>query len=1016
MKKTDIKPQKVGAVLVLGGGIGGVQASLDLAEAGYRVYLVEKFPSIAGVMGQLDKTFPTNDCSMCILAPKLVEAGRHPNIELLTYAELEEVEGEAGDFAVSIKKKPRYVDENKCTGCGQCTEKCPVRIPDLYNEELCQTKSIRVPFPQAVPALALIDPQKCIFLTKGKCRACEKVCTAGAIDFSQREKILAINVGAIILAPGFDEFDPRLKPEYGYGRYPNVYTSIEFERMTNASGPFLGHFKRRSDEKVPHKIAYIQCVGSRDTALDRGYCSSVCCMYATKESIIAKEHNPDLDITIFYMDLRAYGKDFDRYIERAKSEYGIKYIRSSVSEVAENPETKNLIIKYETEEGKIDLEEFDMLVLSVGLDKLREADDLRKKLGVDLNRYRFCKTKFFDPVQTTKEGIFVCGAFQGPKDIPETVIQASGAAAKASSLLAESRGSLAVKREYPSEIEIGEEVRIGAFICHCGINIAGVVDVQKVVEGIKRLPHVVYAERNMYTCSQDTQVSIREKIKEHNLNRIVVAACTPRTHEPLFQETCRQTGLNPYLFSMANIRDHCSWVHMKEKDAATQKALDLTKMAIARARLLKPLKPARIKVTPVGLVIGAGIAGMTAALELAAQGFTVHLVEKEKELGGHLKHVYYLLTGDDPQEKLGETIKKVMENERIEVHLASRITQVSGYIGNYKVQISPTRNQTIEAKEIEAGIIIVATGAREYLPTEYLYGQDERVITQSQLEKSLSIPKSGIQNLKTIVMIQCVGSRDDERPYCSRICCGVAIKNALRIKEVSPKANVCILYKDIRTYGFKEDYYREARQKGIIFIHYEDTAKPEVSVESGQLKVLVQDRLLGTRLEFNPELLVLSTGLIPHSDNKELASMLKVPLNQDGFFLEAHVKLRPVEFATDGIFLCGGAHCPKGIDEAIAQAQGAASRASIPLAAGEIRTEPIVSWVDQDKCTGCGLCESICPYNAIQVELTDEGRKAKTVEASCKGCGLCGASCPQQAITMNHFSNEQILTPIEELG
>lgn len=1009
-KKQDNQPS--GTVLVLGGGIGGVQSALDLAEAGFKVYLVDKFPSIGGVMAQLDKTFPTNDCSMCILAPKLVEAGRHHNIELLTYAELEKLEGEPGNFTAVIKKKPRYVNEEKCTGCAVCMEKCPVKIRDDYNEGLVEIKNIRVPFPQAVPALALIGEEKCLFLTKGRCKLCEKACQAGAIDFEQKERKEEIKVGSVILAPGFDEFDPKIKSEYGYGRYQNVYTSIEFERISNASGPFGGHIKRRSDGKTPQKIAFIQCVGSRDESCQRGYCSSVCCMYATKESVIAKEHDPNLDITIFYMDLRAYGKDFDRYIERAKAEYGLKYVRAAISSVEEIKETKNLLLKYETEQGELVSAEFEMVVLSVGLDKIKDADDLAKKLKIDLNNYGFCQTEFFEPVKTSRPGIFVAGAFQGPKDIPETVMQASGAAAEAEKLLTKSRGQEVVKKEYPSEIEVKveDEVRIGAFICHCGINIGGVVDVPRVLEEIKKVPDVVYAERNMYTCSQDTQESIKKKIKENKLNRIVVAACTPRTHEPLFQETCRQIGLNPYLFSMANIRDQCSWVHLQEKEKATQKAIELTKMAIARARLLKPLKDISISTTPVALVIGGGISGMTAALELAAQKFVVHLVEKEKELGGNLREIYHLLEREvDPQKVLKNIIQQVEREERIKLHLGTKVSNVYGYIGNYQVEINTGK----EEKQLEIGAIVVATGGEEYKPTEYLYGQDKQVVTQRELEKQLFTNQFSAQN---VVMIQCVGSRDAERPYCSRVCCGNAIKNALKIKEINPKIEIYVLYKDIRTYGFKEDYYRQAREKGVIFIRYEDARKPVVENKEGKLEVVVKDILLQKDLLIRPDLLVLSTGIVPRPETKELAKMLKVPVNQDGFFLEAHVKLRPVEFATDGVYLCGLAHCPKGIDESIAQAKGAASRASIPLAKGEVEVEPITSSVDTDKCTGCGLCESICPYKAIQVEKTESGRQAKVIAASCKGCGCCGASCPQKAITMNHFSDEQILIQVEELA
>ncbi len=989
--------EKVGAVLVVGGGVAGIQASLDLADSGFKVYLLDESTSIGGTMAQLDKTFPTNDCSMCILAPKLVTAGRHPNIQLITHSELKEVNGKVGNFEVTILKRPRLVNVEKCTGCGICAQNCPTEVPNEFDINLGMRKAIYVLFPQAVPLKYTIDVENCI-----KCRLCEKICPAKAVDFDQQPETIKVNVGSVILAPGFEEFDPHLKSEYGYGKFLNVVSSIELERMMNASGPFGGKIVRPFDGKIPRKIAFIQCVGSRDAQLGNNYCSAACCMYAIKEAVIAKEHSSTpLNCKIFFMDMRAYGKEFDAYYERAKGEWQIGFVRSRVASVTEDPLTGNLFLHYvEDEEPKV--EEFDMVVLSVGMKPPKNVEKLASITGIKLNKYNFCETDTFSPVETSKPGVFVCGAFSGPKDIPESVAQSSGAASKAMCVIASERGKLVRKREFPPERDVSEEEpRVGVFVCHCGVNIGSVVNVPEVVKYAKTLPNVAYAEENLYTCSQDAQKLIAEKIRQRNLNRVVVASCTPRTHETLFRETVQEAGLSPYLFEMANIRDQCSWVHMHEHEKATEKAKDLVGAMVAKARLLKPLKKPMISVTPVGLVIGGGVAGMTAALELSKQGYEVHLVEKEKELGGHLRKIHYMLEkGDDPHEKLEALTKAVMENGKIHVHTCAEVVDVYGFVGNFKTRIKPQKGKEIE---IDHGIVIVATGAVEYEPTEYLYGKDPRVMTQHELEEQIA---NGKFKAKNVVMIQCVGARTKEKPNCSRICCGQAVKNALKIKEVSPETEVYVLYKDVRTYGFKEDYYREASAQGVLFINYEDEKSPQVVNDKGQLKVTFWEPVVRKEIEINPDAVVLSAATVSNPSNKRIAEMLKVPLTKDGFFLEAHMKLRPVDFATDGVFLCGMAHWPKYIDESISQACAAAARAATILSKQTLEAEGIVSHVDENLCISCGLCISICPYSAISKN--DKGT-AEVNEVLCKGCGTCAASCPERAITMRQFTDEQLV-------
>ncbi|OGL47086.1 MAG: heterodisulfide reductase [Candidatus Schekmanbacteria bacterium RBG_16_38_10] len=1036
-------------VLVVGGGIAGIQASLDLAEMNIEVYLIEKGPSIGGRMTQLDKTFPTNDCAMCILSPKLVEAGSHPYIKIITNAELESITGEAPNFEATILKKPRYVNEEKCTGCGICMTKCPVKIPDEYNKGLSKTKCIHIPFPQAVPAIPIIDKENCLYHQKGKCRNCEKFCEMKAIDFNQKEETIKINVGSVILALGSEEFDATLKDEYGYKTFPNVMTSIEFERILSASGPTLGHILRPSDGKEPKRIAFIQCVGSRDMQLGNEYCSAVCCMQATKDAILVQEHLSGAETSIFYMDMRAYGKDFDKFVDRAKNDYSARFIHARISSIEVNPDTEDLIIQYATDEGKIKREEFELVVLSVGLISTGKIKETAGKLNIELNECGFSKASSFTPVSTSRVGIFVAGTFSGPKDIPETVMEASGSVSSASSLLVDFPVKI-IKEELPEEINIeGQPPRVGVFVCRCGINIAATVDVPEVVKYASALGGVVYSQEFMFACSQDSQKSINEKIKEKNLNRVVVAACTPRTHEPLFQKTLQASGLNPYLFEFANIREHCSWVHQKEKDLATQKACDLIRMAVSKVRLLNSLSKSTLAINKKALVIGGGVAGMVASLGLASQGFGVHLVEKEADLGGNFRHIHYTLNGEETQNFLASLIQEVKSNKMINLYTKSEIKEITGYVGNFRTLMD---TEDGKKKEIEHGVVIVATGAGEYKPTEYLYGQEDRVITQRQLEEWLAanverlevsaehrapatdliasnkvkrqpeihsqlqgtnsqITTSNPRVLNTVVMIQCVGSRDEERPYCSRVCCTQAIKNALKLRELNPKLNIYIIYRDIRSYGIKELYYKKAREEGVIFIRYEEESKPEVRNDDGKLNIKVKDLILNRDLIIGTDLLVLSSGIVANKGNKDLSQMLKVPLNADGFFLEAHVKLRPVDFATDGIFVCGLAHYPKDISEAITQAKASVARAMTILTKEYLQAEGKVSEIRKDRCSGCGLCVAICPYKAL--ELDEKEKVAVVNEALCKGCGACVSSCRANAIDLKGFKDEQILAALE---
>jgi heterodisulfide reductase subunit A-like polyferredoxin len=847
-----------------------------------------------------------------------------------------------------------------------------------------------------------------------ECLQCVAACKAEAIDHKRGDTITEIEVGAIILSPGFEEYDPTPLYELGYGRLPNVVTSTEFERILSASGPFEGHLRRPSDRKAPQKIAWIQCVGSRDPSIGCGFCSSVCCMFAIKEAEIAKEHSDGpLESTIFFMDMRTYGKDFDRYYEQAKSVHGVRFVRSKVYGIEPVDGTGDLSVRFTTEDGKTKKETFHLVVLSAGLHPPKESKDLAEKLGIDLDRYGFCKSKEFISIDTSREGIFACGAFNGPKDIPETVMQASGAAARASDLLASARHTLTKRKEYPAEREVtGEEPRIGVFVCKCGINIAGVVNVPEVTEYAKTLPNVVFTDNNLYTCSQDTQEIIKQKIAEHHLNRVVVASCSPRTHEPLFRETMKESGLNKYLFEMANIRDQCSWVHAKDPIGATEKSKDLVRMAVAKARLIEPLKQVSVDLTPTALVVGGGISGMTSALNLANQGFEVTLVEKSHQLGGNATHLYRTLDGADIQSFLNSLTARVSDHPLIHVYLGSRVVDSLGYVGNFTTKLNVGNGAE---KEIQHGVTILAIGGHPYQPMDYYYGKDGRVCTAMELEENLAHHPEKYKDCKNVVMIQCVGSRNEEHPYCSRICCGKSIKNGLKLKELNPEMNLYVLYRDMRTYGLMEDYFKEARDKGIIFIRFDLEDQPVVTkVKEGrknQLRVEVKDTILQERVAIDADLLQLATGILPPEDNKILSQFYKVPLNQDGFFLEAHMKLRPVDFATDGVFLCGLCHSPKSIEESISQANAAAARASTILSKEKLETEAAIAHIVTELCVGCRGCLDVCPYMAISYN--EEKGKCEINEVLCKGCGGCSVACSSGSIRLEGFRSDQIYAQIE---
>jgi heterodisulfide reductase subunit A len=995
--------------LVIGGGISGIQASLELADHGHIVYLVERGPSIGGKMAQLDKTFPTLDCSICILAPKMVEVSRHPNIRLISYAEIKRVQSiNNGDsFEVVIVSKPRYINKEACNGCRLCVEKCPVKVPCEFNAQLGYRKAIYIPFPQAVPATATIDKEHCLFFTRGICQICKKICPADAVDFEQKPVELTIKVKAILVAVGFELLDPSILPQYGYGRFPDVLVSLQYERLLSASGPTGGEILKPSDKTKPKKIVFIQCVGSRNENV-KPYCSQICCMYATKQAIITKEHDPEIDIFILYNDLKALGKNHEEFIRRAMEEFQIKYVKGLPGEVLKDSATGKLTVRYaDLLAGDVKTLQADMVVLCPAVVPSNGSELLAQTLGIETDEYGFFKSLDpKNPVDSSIHGIYLCGMCQAPKDISSSVMQASAAVARATVRTMPAKAPEVKVRV--KERLIGPESRIGVFVCDCGINIKGVVKVPEVVEYAKTLPNVVYAEERLFACSKDSQVQIKDVIERYKLNRVVVAACTPRTHEPLFRSTCEEIGLNPYLFEMANIREHDSWVHSDRPLEATRKAKDLIRMAVARARLLSPLYKIETKVTPTALVIGAGLSGLTATKAVADKGFHVYLLEREEDIGGRLKYERTIpLQGITAEDVLLPLINEIRSHKNVTLLTSAELKQVRGSVGNFEVTVT----QKGKEETFNVGVIIVATGSEELKPKGiYGFGEYDNVYSLPEFRRMLHTNEAKIG--ENIVIILCAGSREKQgRTYCSNVCCAEAIDCALELKKRSPKSQIYILYRDIRLPFDGEKYYGKAREEGITFIRYEPDMPPKVKPKgNGDLIINVFDTIAKLEVEISADEVVLATPMVPREDCSKVSSTLKVPLSLNGFFLEAHPKLRPVDFETDGIYLCGTAHSPQGLSECICQALASASRALTILMKEKIWSEAVTAEVDPDRCIGCGNCEVVCEYGAIKLK----GLVSEVNPLLCKGCGVCAVECPAKAITIHHFTDNQISAMITE--
>jgi len=992
---------KLNSVLVIGAGAGGIEASLDLAGAGFKVYLCDRSPAIGGALIRMDRWFPDNHCGLCQMPPAfsaddssqfcLRRGLSHPDIELMPLTEVKEVKGQAGDFRIGVISRATGVNPELCIGCGLCAGVCPVETASEFNEGLASRKAIYPPHPGILPYIYTIDWDSCT-----KCGACVAKCPTQAIRLKETETIRQIKVGAVILATGFEEFDPVLATQYGYQRYPNVITGIELERMLSPGGPTGGELLRPSDSHAPGSIAFLQCVGSRDSRKD--YCSSTCCMFALKEATLLKQASPRVDVHIFFMDIRAFGKGYYRYYEQARDELGVKFTRSRVPVIREDPPTKNLVLTAIAEDGALAKRQFELVVLSMGQTPAPRFQELCRVLGVEVNKWGFCRSGLFSPVDTTKEGIYVCGSASAPKDIADTLVEAGAAAGQASGWL--------VHRPTPPEEAVEsdaeEEPRLGVLLCGCGEEITSVLDLEEIAEFSRQLPDVAWVARVPYLCYTDAWQRPAKELRKHKVNRLVIGACSR-----YFNARLGEIGLNPSAVQTVNLREHVAWVHRDNRQVATAKAKSLLAMAVELARSPEPEPISPVGVHSKALVVGGGLAGLTAALSIARHGIEVQLVEKSAGLGGNLNRIYYTLEGGDPQAFLEDIVNQVKSNRFIHVALETELVKAEGYAGNFMVSL---KNKESSLHSFVVGALIIASGGEEYRPTEYLYGQNKDIIMQKELEGKLFSAELDPKSLSSVVMIQCVGSREKGRPYCSRICCSQALKNALRLKEANPEIEMTVLYRDMTSYGFQEEYYTQAREKGVTFVRYEPEGKPDVRLEGESLAVEVAEPVLGGRLILEPDLVVLSPAIIP-PENAPLAQILGVDLNEDGFFREAEAKFRPVDFLTEGVYVCGLAHSPRGIGESIAQAQAAAQRAVSLLTRGQLVSGIAVSETVQRQCSQCELCITVCPYDARVKDM--ESGEVVVREALCRGCGACVVACPGGAAKLRGFKDRQVFSLID---
>jgi heterodisulfide reductase subunit A len=821
-----------------------------------------------------------------------------------------------------------------------------------------------------------------------------------------------IEVGAVVLAAGFGSFDPSSATDiYGYAQFPNVVTSIELERLLSGTGPTQGKLLRPSDGAEIKKIAWLQCIGSRNLTLDADYCSSACCMFSLKEAVLAKERSGGaLDAAIFYMDMRTFGKDFQRYRERAEDIHGVRLVRSRVHTVESEGPNGAVRLQYTDISGVPKAELFDLVVLATGQRPPDGAEILAEATGIERNAWGYCRLKDFSLSGTARDGVFLSGSFSGLMDISESLIQAGSASFGASSLVQSKGGGLAeVQKEQETYRNVSRQLpRIAVALCTCGGTLRKVTNASGPAEMVAKEADVVQAIEIERLCTREGWTELQAKFSEKKPNRVLIGACLPYVYTRKLKELGEAVGLNPLLMDVVDIRSSFFVEEGIKKSQVQNKILTAVRMGLAKLRGVDPVeRPAR-DIVQRALVVGGGIAGMTAALGIADHGFEVDLIEQGPELGGNLRSIHRTLTGNDPRDLLDTTVARVEKQAHIRVHKNARVIHSQGRLGHF---ITTIEKKGGEGTAIEHGVTILASGAAEAATESYSYGQCDAVLTQHELEERLHAGAVKPSDLKSVVMVQCVDSREKgAKNYCSRICCSTALKNALYLKEQNPDTDVYILYRDMMTYGFLESYYTKARRTGVVFVQYDTGDKPKVSIENGRPAISALDPILGRELVLKPDLLVLSTGIDPRG-NRQIARIFGVETNEDGFLLEAEPKWRPVDSLKDGIFLCGLAHSPRSVAESIATAEAAAQRALGVLNRESVAACSLVADVRHSLCSLCERCIAACPYGARFYDEDEE--KVLVDEIVCQGCGTCAATCPNSASVLRGYRDRQVLSILD---
>ncbi len=1002
-------------VLVVGAGIGGTRSALDLALLGHRVILIDNAPYMGGTLIQLDRQFPNDVCGMCRMLPMaerneadqycLRRGISHENIETLLSTDLVAIEGEPGQFRATLHRKPIWVDQSRCIGCGACSRVCPVRIPDPFNAGLTLRKAVYKPV-YGWPHGYVLDTEACT-----RCGECETVCPTQAIDLTGQSQTMQVDVNAVILSAGVSYHDPASGKHAVSYALPNVVSSIEFERLVSQAGPNRGKLLRPSDGRPVQRAAWFQCIGSRDHQVGADYCSCACCMYSIKEAVLAKTLSDGAAAaTIFYMDMRTFGKNFQRYRDLAENEHHLRFQRSRVHSVVPADAAGGLKVQYLDDRGKMVEDVYDLIVLAVGQSASANTASLAKATGITLNPWGFFQALPFSKTRTNREGVLAGGSFGGLQDISESVIQASAAALTASSFLHDSKYRVdEIHRPQPAFSDVlWEPPRVDVVLSGCGDALSASTDLSQVIDKIEGMDDVGRVHHIQSPDFETDWQALCQTLAQSTCNRVVIGTCWPQRFFPRLQQFGEQLGLDPSLITVVDLRTAALPDNGPAGKHRQNKMVAAIAMGIGRVKAAMPPFEASIGIDNAALVVGGGIAGMTAALAAAAHGVSVHLVEKEENLGGNLQERRYTLEGHRPENLLTETIAKVHAHRGIHTHKSARVIACRGSLGRFSTTIEK-KDGTVET--IGHGITILATGGQEAATQSYGYGTSDRIVTQGELEQMLGSAAVIADDLSSVAMIQCVDSREEPRNYCSRVCCASALKNALFLKKANPDINVYIFFRDFMSYGFMETYYTQARRAGVIFIPYSVEAKPRMALENGRPVITGTDPVLQRTLKVEADLLVLSTGIVPGRTRK-LAEIFGVNVDQDGFFQEVESKWRPTEASKRGVFVCGLAHSPRNIAETIAMAEAAAVQGLRFLSRARLRagTAPIAV-VDQTRCTGCKTCVGLCAYDAIS--FSEKSKSAAIDAVLCQGCGVCAAACPVASISVWDYTPEQMYAQIE---